>query len=441
MRVRLPEALLCSQSDERLAALAGRGSERAFDALVERYRKPLLGFARATTGPELAEDVVQQALTQAWAALRQGAEVRHVRGWLYQIVRHTSWKASAQTNVSRELDPDLVAVDSLHLAVESRFELRELVDNITQLPEHQRLALVQTAVEGRSRSEIADTLGVTEGAVRQLVHRARERLRKAAAGLIPLPVLSWLTRGERRASFLGRGRDVMETTLVSPHAAEGVSKAVVGLVAAAVVAVGAGSEAVRPAAEASGPSARGVAMHTNPVAGAPTVNGAPDANGALRGSGSARLRDHRQATTRPSRTAGASGRRDGRRAGNAEGAPLPVAAAPSGVPGAAGSADPAPSASASPERTDAGPGATSEAKADGRGAGSDAGSGAESSGDSSDTSDSAGTPGGLDGHDAGADTSSSSSSDSSGAPGVDGGSTTADVAEDDPASDPSPGGG
>jgi RNA polymerase sigma factor (sigma-70 family) len=241
MSTRLPEALLRSQSDERLAALAGRGRERAFDMLVERYQKPLLGFARSTTGAEHAEDVVQQAFTQAWAALQEGTEVHHVRGWLYQIVRHGSWKATAQAATTRQLEPALAGTDNVHSTIESRMELRNLVDNVVELPAHQRIALVQTAFEGRSRSEIAATLGVTEGAVRQLVHRGRERLRKAAAGLIPLPVLNWLAHGHGRGgSVAARSGDVARVAVESPGMFEGASKAVLGLVAAGVVAAGAG---------------------------------------------------------------------------------------------------------------------------------------------------------------------------------------------------------
>ena len=35
-----------------------------------------------------AEDIVQQAFLGALAALRSGAEVRHLRGWLHQILRN-----------------------------------------------------------------------------------------------------------------------------------------------------------------------------------------------------------------------------------------------------------------------------------------------------------------------------------------------------------------
>src|SRR5258708_1937388 len=85
---------LPTQSDSRLLALARRGHERAFEALVRRYRKSLLAYCRRLLLPEgRAEDALQQALLQAWVALERGDEVRDVRSWLFRIAHNTSVNA------------------------------------------------------------------------------------------------------------------------------------------------------------------------------------------------------------------------------------------------------------------------------------------------------------------------------------------------------------
>ena len=86
----LATALLRTQDDERLAALASAGHAGAFDVLVARHERTLRGLARRLAGPDAAEDVTQQALLRAWAALQRGADVRHPRGWLHRIVRTTA---------------------------------------------------------------------------------------------------------------------------------------------------------------------------------------------------------------------------------------------------------------------------------------------------------------------------------------------------------------
>ena len=82
---------LQTQPDQRLVELARAGHERAFEALVRRYRGPLLAYCRRVaprgTPPE---DILQQGLLLAWRAVSGGAEVRDARAWLYRIVHNVA---------------------------------------------------------------------------------------------------------------------------------------------------------------------------------------------------------------------------------------------------------------------------------------------------------------------------------------------------------------
>src|SRR3981081_1488953 len=89
----LSDLFLRSQSDERLVVLARAGHERAFVAIVERYRPELYAMARRLSSDGRGEDIVQQALLSAFAALQSGVEVGQLRGWLYQILRNAATKA------------------------------------------------------------------------------------------------------------------------------------------------------------------------------------------------------------------------------------------------------------------------------------------------------------------------------------------------------------
>jgi DNA-directed RNA polymerase specialized sigma24 family protein len=86
-------ALLRTQSDARLVALAAGGHERAFEAIVERYRRQLLRHARRHLPEARAEDALQQAFVSAWTALRRGDEVRELRPWLHRIVHNAALNA------------------------------------------------------------------------------------------------------------------------------------------------------------------------------------------------------------------------------------------------------------------------------------------------------------------------------------------------------------
>src|SRR3954467_5624268 len=82
--------LLRTQSDERLVVLARAGHERAFEAIVERYRGALLRASRRYLPEARAEDALQQAFISAWGAIDNGDEIPDLRAWLDRIVHNTA---------------------------------------------------------------------------------------------------------------------------------------------------------------------------------------------------------------------------------------------------------------------------------------------------------------------------------------------------------------
>jgi RNA polymerase sigma factor (sigma-70 family) len=189
-----PSALLLrSQSDARLLELAREGHERAFEAIVERYRRPLLRACRRVLPEARAEDAVQQALVAAWTALERGYEVRELRPWLFRIAHNTALNHLRVSGYDHdELLDGLRGGPALEDELERRIVVRATLAGVAALPERQRQALLRIAVEGRPQEDVAAELGVSEGAVRQLVHRARVQLRAAATAATPMPIAIWM---------------------------------------------------------------------------------------------------------------------------------------------------------------------------------------------------------------------------------------------------------
>ena len=90
MRVGTGEEFLARTRDERLVSLARAGHEPAFVAIVERYRPELHVLARRLSSEGRGEDIVQQAFLTRSRRCAPGVEVRHLRGWLYRIVRNAA---------------------------------------------------------------------------------------------------------------------------------------------------------------------------------------------------------------------------------------------------------------------------------------------------------------------------------------------------------------
>lgn len=202
--------LLATQSDERLMALVHEGHEAAFEALVHRYRKPLLRYCRSLCLCEArAEDALQQALLNAWIAMRRSAEVRELRPWLYRVAHNASVNAMRGDRV-RSVEPlgenheQIVARRGQGApSLDEVLALRDALASMAALPQMQREAILRTAVAGHSHEEVASALGVTDGAVRGLLYRARASLREGVSALTPGPLLAWMANAGATGSSSG----------------------------------------------------------------------------------------------------------------------------------------------------------------------------------------------------------------------------------------------
>ena len=161
---------------------------------MERYRRPLLRACRAVLPHARAEDALQHTLLSAWGALRRGDDVHDLRPWLYRIARNT---ALNQLRISghdhARLSERVPAPGRDGGGAQRHARARGALAQMAALPESQRVALLHTALHGRSHAEVADELGTSPGAVRaELVHRARMALRAACGLFAPPPLAAWL---------------------------------------------------------------------------------------------------------------------------------------------------------------------------------------------------------------------------------------------------------
>lgn len=169
--------------DERLVALVRSGQARAFDGIVARYEASLTAYARGVLGGAHhdAEEAVQDAFLRALAALRRRPDQAIVlKPWLHAIVRNACLDRLRRP----QRTVDLAALEGLladpgadpQALLLGRERLAALLGDLGRLPERQRAALVLLEVEGRSHEGIADRLGVSVGASKALVCRARAQM-------------------------------------------------------------------------------------------------------------------------------------------------------------------------------------------------------------------------------------------------------------------------
>jgi RNA polymerase sigma-70 factor (ECF subfamily) len=152
---------------------------------VEKYRSRLFGIAFRMLGDvQDAEDLVQETMLR-WQKTDR-AVVREPEAWLVAVITRLAIDRLRQAQIKRELDypgpwlPEPVAED--RLSPEYRSELASDLSMafmvlLQRLAPEERAAFLLRDVFGSEYAEISRALGKSEAAARQMVHRARERVR------------------------------------------------------------------------------------------------------------------------------------------------------------------------------------------------------------------------------------------------------------------------
>lgn len=246
MTLRPSRAALRLLSDERLVELARQGHESAFEAIFERYRGRLLRFSAGILPASRAEDAVQQAFLAAHRELTGADRDLALGPWLFRVTRNACLDALRQNGWDHEqLDPSMNGVERPEQALARKESLRDVVGALGELPDSQREAIVLRELEGRSHEEIAAELGVSPGAVRQLIHRGRKRLRNAVGALFPAPLIHHLVN---RADGLVRAGELGAAPISAASAGNAIASA--GAAAGATAGAGGGAAALKLGAAA-----------------------------------------------------------------------------------------------------------------------------------------------------------------------------------------------
>ncbi len=161
-------------SDERLAHLAAEGNKAAFATIYERHHQALYRYCRTITrNDEDARDALQATMLNAMRAI--DTKPKKLRAWLYRIAHNESISVlrSGKRHAAVQIDD---VEPSAEAPLESRRELRELLDDIGHLSDRQRQALVMRELGGLGYDEIGVALECSPAAAKQAAFDARGAL-------------------------------------------------------------------------------------------------------------------------------------------------------------------------------------------------------------------------------------------------------------------------
>lgn len=186
-----------SDSDWALVERVKAGDDGAYEAIMARYKRPILAFVYRMIGDaEEAEDVAQSVFANAYWSLRRprfrqsGAPFST---WLFRVARNAALDSlrrrrrhpagaldELEDHGASLADPGPTARD-VSVARETG---EEIAAAVAQLPMNQRTVLILAEYEHLSCAEIAAILEGSPKAIEGLLYRARQFLRDRLRHLI-----------------------------------------------------------------------------------------------------------------------------------------------------------------------------------------------------------------------------------------------------------------
>ncbi len=164
--------------------LSEQGSKTAkFEALCARFQPDVFRYAYwLAKNRALAEDIAQETFLRAWRAIDSLLEPESVRPWLLKIARREHARLYERKRFETIDIEDPVAVSDEGMSVFPSEDLSEVRAALFTLSDDYREPLVLQVLFGLTTSEIAEQLGIEQGAVLTRLCRAREKLRVVLSG-------------------------------------------------------------------------------------------------------------------------------------------------------------------------------------------------------------------------------------------------------------------
>lgn len=173
--------------DRQLLASVARGDGRAFEALYDRYSRPIYSLALGMLrDPNIAQEITQEVFLSIW---RQAGEFDPGRGsarsWLLALGHHKSVDAVRRGRL-RAVEPlpenGVSGIDVVEEAMR-RIEQGRVREALVHLPVDQRQAIVLAYYVGYTQQEVARRLSIPLGTAKTRIRDGMIRLRDLLAGV------------------------------------------------------------------------------------------------------------------------------------------------------------------------------------------------------------------------------------------------------------------
>lgn len=149
--------------------------------LFEQHRSAVFAYlARLTASAEMAEELTQETFLKVFAARDRLSEVANERAWIFRVATNACFSALRRRRRFAWLPFEMAAQSARTESVAEQVIRRNAVEAaLARVPTKYRTPLLLFGYYGFSVAETAAILGISEGAVRTRVYRAKELFQRA----------------------------------------------------------------------------------------------------------------------------------------------------------------------------------------------------------------------------------------------------------------------
>ena len=175
-----------SCSEHELVSAVRHGDDRAFEELYARYRPRIGSYVFGMVGDhQRAEDIAQEVFIAALRRLRATERPIAFKPWIYEIAKNACIDEFRRARRTREVPLETDAEDAAPMrlvspgadaAVEHKQRLDDLRGAFHGLSDSHHRIIVMRELEGRSYTQIGESLGMTKPVVESTLFRARRKL-------------------------------------------------------------------------------------------------------------------------------------------------------------------------------------------------------------------------------------------------------------------------
>jgi len=188
-------------ADEELMFRCKKGDMGAFELIVRRYQSQMISYISRVIGDQhRAEDLAQETFLRVLNSVKRYQAKGHFKNWLYLIATNLCRneirnRKRQSTDVFSDLDleqdehsTDHIVSTMENLLSDTRYlpdqlyekkERQQMIrQQVNNLPDNQKLSLILITYQELSYQEVSTIIGCSISAVKSLVHRARQSLKR-----------------------------------------------------------------------------------------------------------------------------------------------------------------------------------------------------------------------------------------------------------------------